>query len=136
MVISLSNEYHVYANKGIVSFLYDRPECKPKGSGEHRCDVILIEFSQRKLIWIIECKSEVGDREASTAIKQIEGCSKMIHNAGDWQIKKLVIGEEFPSQRAVRSLGLKGILHTELKSSRIDKGLESIVNAVKKIEGC
>jgi len=136
MVISLSNKCHVYANKGIVSFLYDRPECKPKGSGEHICDIILIEFSQRKLIWIIECKSTVDYGKANDAIKQIEGCSKMIYNDRDWDIKKLVIGKKEVKAEAVKLLEKEKILHIELKSSRIDKGLESIVNAVKKIEGC
>jgi len=134
-VISLSNECHVYANEGIVSFLYDRPECKPKGNGERRCDVILIEFSEIKALWIIECKGKVNRSRAKDAADQIEGCSKVINNAGDWQIKKCVIGK-WPSQEAIVLLKSKGISFIGLKNSRITKREENIVNAVKKIRGC
>jgi hypothetical protein len=133
-VISLSNEYHVYANEGIVSFLYDRPECKPKGSGEHRCDVILIKFSMSKQLWIIERKSKVGDSEASTAIEQIEGCLKVIDVVVDWEIKKCVIGESFGNE-AARKLGINKIVHFRFKNSRTLKEEKDIVNAVKKITG-
>ncbi len=49
MVVSLTNKIHVYPNDGIVAFLYDREECKPTdGAGDHRCDVILIDFLDLK----------------------------------------------------------------------------------------
>jgi hypothetical protein len=140
-VISLSNECHVYANEGIVSFLYDRPECKPKGSGEHRCDVILIKFSMSeqsvsKQLWIIERKSHVGNSEAETAIEQIEGCLKMIKVVRDrgWVIKKCVIGESYVNN-AARKLGDNKIMHFRLTESSTLKEEKDIVDAVKKITG-
>jgi hypothetical protein len=134
MVISLSNECHVYANNGIVSFLYDRPECKPKGSGEHRCDVILIESSESKRLWIIECKGKVDSNAASKAINQIEKCLDVIRNVNGWEIKKCVIGNSY-KQEAARLLANKKILHIEFKNSRTEEGMKNIVEAVKKIKG-
>jgi len=140
-VISLSNEYHVYANEGIVSFLYDRPECKPKGSGEHRCDVILIKFSMSEQsvseqLWIIERKSHVGKSEANTAIEQINGCLKMINVVRDrgWVIKKCVIGESYDNG-AARKLQSNNIIRFRLTESSTLKEEKDIADAVTKITG-
>ena len=134
MVISLSNECHVYANNDIVSFLYDRPECKPKGSGGNRCDVILIEFSEIKLIWIIECKARVDRSVASKAITQIENCVSVIRNINGWKIQKCVIGDSY-NQEAARLLGSKKIMHLEFKDSRVEERIKKIIEAVNKIKG-
>lgn len=134
MVISLSNECHVYANNGIVSFLYDRPECKPKGSGENRCDVILIESSEIKRLWIIECKGRVDSSAASKAITQIEKCISVIRNVNGWEIKKCVIGDSFRHE-AARLLESKKISHIEFKDSRTEERIKKVVEAVKKIKG-
>ena len=134
MVISLSNECHVYANNGIVSFLYDRPECKPKGSGEHRCDVILIEYSEIKCLWIIECKGKVDSSAAGKAITQIEKCLNVIRNVNGWKIKKCVIGDSY-RQEAARLLESKKIMHIEFKNSRTEERIKNIVEAVNKIKG-
>jgi hypothetical protein len=134
MMISLSNKCHVYANNGIVSFLYDRPECKPKGSGEHRCDVILIECSEIKRLWVIECKSSVDRRAASNAIEQIEKCVNVIRYLNGWEIQKCVIGESY-KEEAARLLWQNKIMHIEFHKSRADERIKKIVEAVKKIKG-
>jgi len=129
----LSHKGYVYANNGVVSFLYDRPECKPEGDGGHRCDVILVEFSESKNLWIIECKSEVRGDHAKTAVQQIDGCVKVISVANDWKIIKCVIGKSF-THDAVKFFG-RNIIHFNLNEGRKNKREENIVNAVKKIKG-
>jgi len=135
-VVSLSHKGYVYANNGIVSFLYDRPECKPKENGDHRCDVILIEFSESKNLWIIECKSEVNHEHAKVAAQQIEGCLNVISAANDWKKIKCVIGKSF-KQDAVEFFKRNKIIHfNNNNESRKNKIEENIVNAVEKIKGC
>jgi hypothetical protein len=134
-----SSEHHVYANDKIISFLYDRPDCKPKGGrGDHRCDVILVEIGENtedKYLWAIECKSKVERHEAEKAIKQIEGCLNIIDNAKGWKIEKCVIGSSF-SAEATLLLKDKGIIHTEVSLSNQCKRIKNIVVAAKKIKTC
>ncbi|MHB1623334.1 MAG: hypothetical protein ACYCSO_09110 [Cuniculiplasma sp.] len=131
----MPDEHHVYANNDVVSFLYDRPECRSTGgSGNHKCDVILMEVSASKCLWIIECKSVVSRSTASNAVNQIEGCLNVIHNARGWQIEKCVIAESF-NQEAARLLESKRVLHFEFSGGRTDERTRNIVNAVKKIKG-
>ena len=131
--------HHVYANDKIISFLYDRPDCKPKGgSGDHRCDVILVEIGENtegKYLWAIECKSKVERHEAEKAIKQIEGCLNIIDNAKGWKIQKCVIGNSF-SAEATHMLESRAIMHATDSQSNQCIRIKNIVVAAKKIKSC
>ena len=97
-MISLPDGHHIYANDKIVSFLYDRPECRSaNGPFNRTCDVILLEFSDSgdSYIWLIECKSNVTRSTASTAAEQIESCLRVIKNARGWKIMKCIIADSF-----------------------------------------
>ena len=134
-----SSGHHVYANDKIISFLYDRPDCKPKGgSGDHRCDVILVEIGENtegKYLWAIECKSKVERHEAEKAIKQIEGCLNIIDNAKGWKIQKCVIGNSF-SAEATHMLESRAIMHATDSQSNQCIRIKNIVVAAKKIKSC
>ena len=134
----MPNNFHVYVNNNVASFLYDRPECRSTGGkGDHKCDVILVEFTAQETskLWIIECKSSVSRQEASKAIEQIEGCHRVINNAGKWEIKNCVIANSFTQDAAI-SLKKKQILHLQFNNNTNNEEQRNIINAVKKIKGC
>ena len=121
----------------MISFLYDRAECKPSGGGQnHRCDVILVEvdkMSKDNSIWVIECKSKVEISHAEKAIKQIDGCCDIIHIAKGWKVKKCVIGKQF-SNEAVTKLKNKGIMSVVANQSKQCKKIKDVITAVQKIK--
>ena len=134
----LPSERHVYINNNIVSFLYDRRDCRPTGGrGNHRCDVILLEFSERpgsKSLWVIERKGKVDRGKASDAIDQIEGCLNIIKSSLDWSIRRCVIANAF-EQDAVLLLRQKNVMHFEITNSRNKEEIKNIINAVNQING-
>ncbi|MGC8686962.1 MAG: hypothetical protein ACP5SF_05355 [Thermoplasmata archaeon] len=128
----MSNKCYIYANDDVVSYLYDRPDCTKRGTGDHKCDVILMEFSDKNL-WVIECKSKVDSQKtANTAVTQINGCLEVIHIDGKWKIKKCVIAESF-CHDVVLILKNYNVLHYNFSSSKEPE--KKIINAVKKIKG-
>lgn len=135
---SLPNERHVYANNNIVSFLYDRRECRPTGGrGNHKCDVILLEFSEgseSKSLWVIERKEKVDRGKASDAIGQIEGCLNIINSSSEWTIKRCVIAKSFEHEAALL-LRQKNVMHYEITNSRNKVEIKNIINAVNQING-
>lgn len=135
---SLSSDKHIYANGRIVSFLYDRRECKPTGNGEnHRCDVILVQIGEtlkENKLWVIECKSKVELSHAEKAIKQIDGCINVIHNAKGWKVEKCVIGKSFSHEAAIK-LSNAGIRYDTNTQSNQCKDMKDIIVAVQKVKG-
>ena len=134
----LPSERHVYINNNIVSFLYDRRDCRPTGGrGNHKCDVILLEFSERpenKSLWVIERKGKVDRGKASDAIGQIEGCLNIIKSSQDWSIRRCVIANSFEHD-AVLLLSQKKVMHFEITNSRNKEEIKNIINAVNQING-
>ncbi|MCL4479889.1 MAG: hypothetical protein M1113_00140 [Candidatus Thermoplasmatota archaeon] len=134
----MSSDKHIYANGRIVSFLYDRRECKPTGDGEnHRCDVILVQIGEtlkENKLWVIECKSKVKLSHAKKAIEQIDGCIDVIHNAKGWKIEKCVIGKSFSNEAAIK-LSNAGIMHATNTPSNQCENIKDIIVAVQKVKG-
>ena len=134
-MISLANKVHIYANDRVVASLYDRKECKSNGgTGNHRCDVILLEFSERKTVWVIELKGKINRDKANKAIKQIEGCTQVIDHNKDWVVQKCIIGKRY-NQEAVHLLKNKNVLHLQFAESNINSRHGYVVSAVRKLHG-
>lgn len=124
---------HLYANDLIVSYLYDRRECRPAGGpADFRCEVFLAEFVDNdKRLWVIERKNgRVDYDKASHTSEQIDACIEVLDAPRGWHIRKCVIAESF-SADGVQFLFHNDITHLDFDLNRHSQQERNIITAVR-----